>query len=298
MSSAAVSYLQADASYRRDPSYAQSHVKHILKSPAHFRAAQKHPLAPTLKMQMGSGFHCLALEGEEQFLKDFICKPEGLSLATVKGKEWKEANKGKTVLSANDTYHSWEAVYGMTDSLRRLDWFDPLQPDYRKFNEVSLYWEQDGVPCKGRIDRLLLLDDKAIVLDLKSTESIDFSSFSRKIFGDMNYLFQAGWYTEGVQAVYKLPTSFYFVAVETAAPYALAVFEVSAPMMEEALGQTERARSLLKQCLATNDWHPPEVQFHTLELPSWYRSPLDTPILGESDPDLDAAFADFHDVLF
>lgn len=286
---AAVSYCQSDPAYRKDPAHAQSHVKHILKSPAHYQAAKRRRFTPTLTMQIGTALHCLALEGQEQFDRDFILKPAGLNLTTKEGKEWKVFAGKKTVLSKSDQYASWDAVHGMTASLRRLSWFDPGQPDYRKFNEVSLYFDSEGVDCKARLDRLLLFDDRAVVLDLKTTDSVESHSFLKKVTGDMNYLFQSAWYTEAVEKVFNLPTSFIFVGIERTPPYLVRTFEVSPEAIAEGKAQARAARSLLSQCLKSKTWEPPPITHEVLTLPPWYRSPLDESAILEN-ASLDLAF--------
>jgi len=283
---AAISYEQADPAYRKDPAHAQSYVKHILKSPAHYLAAKQFRFAPTVSMQMGSALHCLALEGEEQLLKDFVVKPEGISLTTKEGKEWKAQAGKKTVLSQE----AWRDVYGMTESLRRLEWFNPDQADYRKHNELSIYWEADGLDCKCRLDRLVLTDDRAIVLDLKTTDSVDPKIFLKKVIGDFNYLFQSGWYTEATIAAFQRPASFVFIGVERSAPYLTRTFEVSTSMMEEALRQTRRARELLVSCTKAKRWTSPEITHELLELPPWFQSPLESATLESANSELDAAF--------
>lgn len=288
---AAVSYMQADPAYRKDPANAQSHVKHILKSPAHYLAAKQRKFAPTIAMQIGSALHCLVLEGREQFESDYVLKPEGLSLTTKEGKEWKAANGKKTTLSKTDQYASWDAVHGMAESLHALDWFDPSQTDYRKHNEVSLYWDADGVDCKCRLDRLVLTKTEAIVLDLKTTDSIDEKDFLKKVIGGMNYLFQSAWYVEGVEAVYHVPASFVFIGVERTPPYATAIFTISSDMIAEGMRQTSFARKRLSECIRTKDWGKPIVEQHVLELPPWYQSPVGGATLGEIDRSLDNAFA-------
>lgn len=285
-----VSYEQEDHLYRQEKAHSQSQVKHILKSPAHYQAAIKQRFLPTLRMQMGSAAHCLLLEGEDQFNKDFICKPPGLNLATTKGKEWKEENKGKTVLSTSDQYCSWDAVHGMVDSLRRLEWFNPSQPDYRKFNEVSLYWDPGGLPCKARLDRLLLTPDEAVVLDVKTTDSIEPSVFLKKLTGDLNYLFQSGWYTDGTMSCFMRPTSFVFVAVEVAPPHLVGVFEITAAMVEEASLQVQEARRLLKRCEQKKQWPEPCVAFTTLDLPPWYISPVQPDLIDRDAAIIESIF--------
>jgi len=286
---AAISYEQSDPSYRADPAHAQSNVKHILKSPAHYLAAKQRKFSPTLTMQIGSAIHCLALEGKEQFEKDFILKPDGLSLTTKEGKEWKASAGKKTVLSKTDQFASWDAVHGMTESLQRLQWFNPDQQDYRKYNELSLYWNADGLDCKCRLDRLVLEEDRAIILDLKSTDNVDSKEFTRKVIGDLNYLFQSAWYVEGVEAAFSVPGTFVFVGIERLAPYRIKVFEVDFDAILEGKAQTKLARQRLAECLKTKEWSQPEIEYETLSLPPWFASPTGSAILEESlDPLLSA----------
>lgn len=288
---AAVSYEQADAPYRADPAHAQSHVKHILKSPAHYLAAKQKKFAPTLTMQIGSALHCLVLEGKEQFERDFVLKPENLNLSTKAGKEWKAEAGKRTVLSKTDQYASWDAVHGMAKSLQRLEWFNPEQPDYRKYNELSLYWDADGLNCKCRLDRLVLEKDRAVILDIKTTDSIDSKDFLKKIIGGMNYLFQSAWYEEGTEAVFSLPAVFVFIAVERTPPYAIKTFEVSREMLLEGREQTKIARQLLADCLRTKNWEPPEIEHEVLTLPSWFTSPVESAIVQLGADALEDAFA-------
>lgn len=282
---AAVSYEQADPSYRRDPAHAQSHVKHILKSPAHYLAAKQRVFLPTLTMQIGSAVHCLVLEGEEQFNRDYVLKPEGLSLSTTKGKEWKASIGNKTVLSRTDQYSSWDAVHGMASSLRRLEWFNPQQKDYRKYNELSIYWEAYGLNCKCRLDRLVLQDDRAFIVDVKSVDSVDSSGFVRKVISDFNYLFQAAWYTEATEAAFKIPATFVFAGVERSAPYSVKVFELDIEAIEEGMRQTKFARERLIECMKTKNWEPPRIEYETLSLPPWFTSPLES---AKLDNEVDA----------
>jgi hypothetical protein len=270
----AVSYNQPDAAYRKEPGENQSSLKYILKSPAHYLAAKKRRFAPSVFMDIGSALHCKVLEGEEEFYSRFIQKPSDISLTTKEGREWKEANKGKTILSNSDRDAPWDSVLGMTESLRSLDWFNPEQTDYRKFNELSIYWDSDGVECKGRLDRLVDDGDNLLVLDLKTTDSIEPGVFIKKVVGSMNYIFQAAWYAEAAEIAFKKPAKFIFVAIERAAPWSVGIFEVSPDAMLEGKAQISRARKLLKDCTKTKTWPGPDVSFSMLDLPPWYQSPL------------------------
>ncbi len=277
---ASVAYNQPDPDYRREIGENQSQLKHILLSPAHYQASKKRRFLPTINMEIGSALHCKALEGDEEFEKRYVLKPEGISLNTKEGKEWKAENAGKTVLTNSERERAWESVHGMTDALRKLDWFKGDQPDYRKFNELSIYWDADGIPCKGRLDRLVDTGDELLVLDLKTTDSVDPSSFTKKVTGGMNYIFQAAWYAEAASLAYNKPAKFIFVAIERACPWTVGIFEMSDDTMAEGYQQIRRARSILKECLTQKKWPEPEIHYNMLELPTWYRSPVKVEMPG------------------
>lgn len=275
-----VAYNQPDPAYRREPGENQSHLKHILKSPAHYKASKQRRFNASVFMDIGSALHCKVLEGDEEFSNRFVLKPGDLSLATKEGKEWKVANKSKTVLSNSDKDMAWDSVHGMSKSLQQLDWFDPTQADYRKFNELSIYWEKDGVECKARLDRLVDDGDRLLVLDLKTTDSIEPSVFEKKVAGGMNYIFQAAWYAEAAELAFKKPAEFIFVAIERQQPWSVGIFQVSPGMMEEGQAQIKEARRRLVECRKTKVWPSPEVSTNLLQLPRWYSSPI-----SEPDPD-------------
>lgn len=264
----AIAYNQADQDYRREIGENQSYLKNILISPAHYKAAKARRFPVTTNMEMGSAVHCRVLEGQDEFESRFLLKPDGISFTTKEGKEWKAANKGKTVLAKAD----YENVLGMSRSLFELDWFNPLQEDYRKFNELSIYWDADGVPCKGRLDRLVDCGDRLLVLDLKSTDSVEFSSFLKKVVGGMNYVFQAAWYAEAASLAFNKPADFVFIGIERNEPWAKSIFQVSPEMMAEGTAQINQARKILRNCLEKKVWPGPSVSYNMLELPSWYRS--------------------------
>lgn len=271
---ASVAYNQPDPAYRREIGENQSSLKSILVSPAHYQAAKKRRFPATINMEIGSAVHCKALEGDEEFALRYVMKPDDISLVTKEGKDWKAAQTGKTILSNSDKDRPWDSVIGMTESLRTLEWFNPDQPDYRKFNELSIYWDAMGIPCKARLDRLVDDGDYLLVLDLKTTDLVDPSSFEKKVSGGMNYIFQAAWYAEAASIAYNKPAKFIFIGIERAAPWSIGIFEVSDEMMAEGMRQINAARRTLKECLETKTWPKPQVSYNVMNLPPWFRSPV------------------------
>lgn len=268
-SDAEVVYFQPDPEYRKAAGESQSHLKTILKSPAHYVSAKRHRLIPSPAMIMGTAVHCKLLEGEDTFEAQFTQRPDGIKFTTKEGKEWRAANSKKTILTNEGRDRQWDSVVGMVDALRSLEWFDVEQQDYRKYNEVSIYWRDDQIPCKARLDRVIPKDDEVLVLDLKTTDSISMGKFQSKVV-ELGYDFQAAWYSHAAELIYQKPARFIFVAVERTDPFSMDFFEVPRHMIEEARYKNEKAIKILKECRQKNEWPTRQPSLKVLDYPKWY----------------------------
>lgn len=274
-SDAEVVYFQPDPEYRKASGQSQSHLKTILKSPAHYISASRHRLIPSPAMIMGTAVHCLVLEGSDTFDSQFCQRPDGIKFTTKEGKEWRAANSKKTILTNEGRDRQWDSVVGMSDTLKSLKWFNPSQPDYRKYNEVSIYWRDDGIACKARLDRVIPMEDEVLVLDLKTTDSISVGKFQTKLV-ELGYDFQAAWYSHAAELIYNKPARFIFVAIERTDPFSMDFFEVPKHMIKEARYKNEKAISILKECQQTNEWPTRKPSLKLLDYPKWYQpSPRD-----------------------
>jgi hypothetical protein len=119
-----------------------------------------------------------------------------------------------------------------------------------------------------------------LVLDLKTTDLVDPSSFEKKVSGGMNYIFQAAWYAEAASIAYNKPAKFIFIGIERAAPWSIGIFEVSDLMMAEGIKQINEARRTLRECLETKTWPKPKVEYNVMNLPPWFKSPVKTETPG------------------
>ena len=263
-----VCYNQPEFEYRREEGANQSSLKKILESPAHYQAALKNKLIPTPTMQMGTAVHCKVLDGDIAFDRQYIKKPDDLSLATKEGKAWKAEAGRKKVLTSGGKDDPWGSVIGMSESLRKLAWFAGADDEYIKYNEVSVYWEWLGVRCKARLDRVLV--EEGIVLDVKTTDSVDPELFTKKVV-NLGYDFQSSYYTRAAEVAYGKKFRFIFAAVERKAPYTVDLFEVTDEMMEEGLTKCELALETYATCDANEEWPNRPAMIHELSYPSWYK---------------------------
>lgn len=268
-----VRWNESDFDYRREEGVNQSSLKKILESPAHYQAALKNKLIPTPAMEIGTAAHCLVLDGQSAFDASYIKKPSTIKLTTKEGKEWKEKAGRKKILTTGGMTDAWNSVQGMAESLRQLEWYSGTDAEYIKRNEVSIYWDHLGVRCKGRLDSVLA--EEGIILDLKTTDSVDPELFAKKVVG-LGYDFQAGAYTAGAELAFGKPFRFIFACVERRAPYTVDLFEVDPEMLEEGKRKFNRAVELYKECKSANSWPNKPAIIRSLSYPSWYK-PIETP---------------------
>ena len=276
---AEVAYNQSDFAYRREEGINQSSLKKILESPAHYKAALDFKMMPTPAMEMGTAAHCLILDGQEAFDAQYCKKPDDIKLTTKEGKEWKASIGRKKILGTGGKDDPWNAVQGMAESLRQIEWYSGTDAEYIKRNEVSIYFDWFDVRCKARLDSVLV--NEGIVLDLKTTDTVDPELFAKKVVG-LGYDFQAAYYVKAAEEAYGKPFRFIFAAVERRAPYSVDLFEVSDEMLQEGTRKCEAALRRLKRCQKNEDWSNRAPVINTLRYPGWYK-----PFIEETEPEED-----------
>ena len=107
------------------------------------------------------------------------------------------------------------------------------------------------------------------MVDLKTTRDASPRGFRRSI-ADYRYHVQAGWYLHGVeQATGKRPDQFIFICVETAAPYACAVYAADAEMIERGYQRAMEDLGKLAVCKAADHWPSYSDQIEPISLPAW-----------------------------
>ena len=277
--SSEVAYNQPDFAYRREEGVNQSSLKKILESPAHYKAALEFKMLPTPAMEIGTAAHCLILDGQEAFDAQYCKKPDDIKLTTKEGKEWKASIGRKKILGTGGKDDPWNAVQGMAESLRKIEWYAGTDEEYIKRNEVSIYFDWLGVRCKARLDSVLI--DEGIVLDLKTTDTVNPDLFTKKVVG-LGYDFQAAYYAKAAEEAYGKPFRFIFAAVERRAPYSVDLFEASDEMMEEGTRKCEAALRRLKRCQQSEEWENRPPTINMLHYPGWYN-----PFVEDTEPEED-----------
>lgn len=152
-----------------------------------------------------------------------------------------------------------------------------LSPD-EGVAELSCYWTDPltGVLCRCRPD---FWRHDGIIVDLKTARDASPDGFEQSIEG-WRYYVQDPFYQDGVSAAVEQgvnemnmpsPKAFVFVAVETVAPYAVAVYFLEA--FDRDIGRREYQEDLATyaECLGSDSWPGYSDKIEPIGLPAWRR---------------------------
>lgn len=296
---------QDEKAYRSHPALSQSECKEFLRSPAHWLASygpDAEPRFPSAAMILGTALHHAVLQ-PSSFDKHWMNrddKPKEPTVAELKelltaaGAEFKSTMKKPELLALAfpdglpvDNRQSlsgedWKALEGMRRALLTHEvcgpWFDPTQPDYERFNEVSIYCVDPlGITRKARVDRLRILPDRVQILDLKTTDDASPKGFPKSV-ANFSYDIQAFWYPDLTGKVFPdLPIEFLFAAVEKKRPHGVQVFRASPGLISSGQRKADKALHGFAQCRTLDYWPGYDPVILDIDLPAWSRFDGDSP---------------------
>lgn len=248
--------LSADA-YREQEGVSASDIKHILppKTPAHYYAhiTDQIKREETRAFLLGTLSHLAVLE-PDKLETAFVVRPDGIDLRTKDGKAWKESFGNIPVIDKDEA----AMLQGIQNSIAKHPAASRLLQGTMK--EVSMFApHRSGIRIKGRIDAL----GNGYIVDVKTAEAGDMQNFASAIFR-YNYHVQAAMYCHLANT-----TSFSFIVVEKAPPYAVSVYELSTPALQAGMNALNDALELIAQCEDRKEWPAYSADRQTIDLPAW-----------------------------
>ncbi|MDR9060660.1 PD-(D/E)XK nuclease-like domain-containing protein [Burkholderia multivorans] len=260
-----------------DQYHAHSAVGHsglvrIMRSPAHYREYVTNPPSPTPAMQLGTAFHVALLE-PDRLGETFVVAPK-FDRRTKEGKAaaeaWEAENAGKTPLTADQM----AAIEQMVVSVRSHQGAANLLAS--GMAEMSGFWTDPdtGIQCKCRPDWVVTMEDRpdwiTAIVDVKTCRDASADGFARAI-ATLGYDVQAAFYQDGLKALTGRSVPFYYIAVETEPPFAVAAYKASDEMIEVGRTKYRGALQLLKWCRENDRWpgYQPNGEIETVNLPRW-----------------------------
>jgi exodeoxyribonuclease VIII len=199
----------------------------------------------------------------------YVVRPPGIDRRTKEGKaEWArflESAAGRTILEDRDAY---DTLRGVRDAIDNHPTARALLTGHG-FTEASMRWQYDGCACKGRVDRLTSYDGWEVIVDLKSLPDASPRGMARSLEAYGAHV-QAAFYLDGADAAIEpLPRRFFLVAVETVAPYAVAVYELDQVWLDYGRTLYRSYLAQWKECQRTGVWPAYPAGVEVLEAPPW-----------------------------
>jgi hypothetical protein len=243
--------------YRNTEGISASDIKWVLppRTPAHYYAYKTGQIVreETRALVIGTLCHLAVLE-PERLATAFAVRPAGLDFRTKDGKAWRDAQGEKPILDETEA----AMLDGMSKSVAAHPAAAALLDGAQR--EVSLFKEhRTGLKIKGRLDVL----GNGFVADVKTAEAGDAGGFAAAVF-KYNYHVQAAMYCQlaGVER-------FSFITVEKVAPFAVAVYDLSAKALQVGLNSLNYALDTIIACEEAGEWPAYARDAQTLDLPAW-----------------------------
>lgn len=273
------SYVSIDSeTYHASEGISSSGLKLMARSPAHYWARYldpaREPKEDTPSLLLGKQIHTAVLE-PGKYMSGYYQLPDKYNRATKAGKAEYEYHEAKAKEAGQDliSKENHAICQKIAEGVRTHPSASYLF-DMAGMTEQSFYWTdpETGVLCKCRPDKLIKVNGRLVVLDLKSTTDASARSFSRDAY-NYGYHLSAEFYRQGVAAVSGLEVSaFILAAYEKESPFACAFYEVDAEMMAHARAEIRTLLRRYAECRAADEWpgYPEEIQ--PITLPNWAKS--------------------------
>lgn len=261
--------------YVTHPGLNWSRLRHIDRSPLHYRHAIEHPSPPSASQSLGTLAHFAVLEPHR--LNAVAVPPADVlgkngARSTKAYREWADEQPAGTIIASQGEV---DEAWAIGDAVRAHGVAFALLTGSEV--EVPLFWEERGRAMKALCDVLHRQASEAlafvlgiepgtpVLCDLKTTS--DLSGFARHA-ARYGYHGQLAHYAAGVEAETGEAPEAYIIAVESSAPYDVAVYHLTDAL---AAGRRMRARLLdtLDRCEASDSWPGVSPSIVALDVPSW-----------------------------
>lgn len=239
----------------------QSSLKHILRSPAHYKYYKDAEPESTEAQVFGRALHASVSEPENFLTEKFAI----FSGKTRRGKEWDEfqiANEGKTIIKKDDL----DKLFFMRDAILQNRRAHEILLLSHKEKSAAWIDEDTALPCKARFDAI----SNDYVTDIKTTTNAHINSYSREC-ANYEYPFQAAFYLDGAKLCDGKSRKFLHIAIEKEPPYCCVLFEMNEDAVKTGRLKYKACLMRLKKCIDLDEWPGySDERILELSMPGWY----------------------------
>lgn len=244
-----------------------STLKHMAKSPAHYRQALMTPPQDTDSLKRGRVIHLATFEPDQLGARCAVWTG-----GARRGKEWdayRAKHAGKEIVTEAD----WDEV----SQIQRAVHSSALASKYLSGGraEATMIWtlstpDLGAVPgwtlkCRGRPD---FIANCGALVDLKTSRDASPDGFLG-LSAKYRYHAQAAFYVDGYEALTGKRLPYILVAVETESPFAVTVFELDETALEVGRQHYRELLDRLAVCMRDNHWPSYSDGIVSLGLPRW-----------------------------
>ena len=253
-----------NAEYHASPAISKSGLDLIRRAPALYAYRRDNPQEQTPAMRLGSLTHTVVLE-PDLFERETVVRPEGIDRRTSAGKlAWAafeiQAN-GREIITNDE----WTELAAIRDAVRSHPAAAKALAGSPTI-EQSILWDADGIACRCRPDAVT---ERGVIVDLKTTRDASPEGFAKSIVA-YRYHVQAAFYSDGYRAAFgEAPRGFVFIAVETEAPYLVAVYVASEAMTQRGRVDYQTDLDTFRRCQESGTWPGYSDAPLTIDLPKW-----------------------------
>ena len=252
--------------YRQREGVSSTDLKHMVKSPAHFRYWKDNPQEDTPALLFGRSVHKYVLE-KDDFFSEFAVAPN-VDKRTKAGKEewdlFEADNKGKDIISADD----FEKINAMYDALYGTPYVAKLMSGKA---ELSFFMEDEntGLTMKCGPDKLTDIGDAHLLIDYKSCSDATSEQFMKDAIKLM-YDLQMAYYKDILDKQRGCEHTVIFIAQEKTAPYLVNVLEANEYFIKSGRDMYRTYLDMYAECVKSGNWYGlVKDGINTLGLPNW-----------------------------
>lgn len=256
----------SNEAYHSCTGISKSGLSLILKSPLHYynRYIVGEKIEPTPALILGTAFHTRVLEPEKF---NYVVAPK-CDRRTKAGKatyaEFLAQSEGKEILKPEEM----EKVVGMANAVLAHPTASALLAPGEGVAEESIFWndKETGELCKCRPDFRRF---DGVLVDVKSAQDASPEGFSKAAF-NFGYHIQDFFYRAGTSiATGENYYAFVFIVVESAPPYAVAIYMLDEDSKMVGESETKKALADYSECRKADMWRGYDPSITTLSLPGW-----------------------------
>lgn len=242
----------------RDGLYLSSHMlADFRKAPLLYKRKLSGEIEQTESpaLVLGRALHVLVLEGRARFEQEYLVSSgpvnaktgEPFGRNTKAYREWAAAQK-KEIVSGSD--------FALMSKMRESVWAHPVASELldEGLPEQTVRTTCCGEPCQARLDWFRPdYCGTPIIVDLKSTETLDYFEGDARRFG---YVHQLAFYREVLRIASGggIVPDCYLVAVEKREPMRCGVWKLTDGLLESCAVENGRAIAELRKCRSENVW--------------------------------------------